>query len=226
MNENSNLIVMLTHNDVTVPNAEDLFAELKDLPVEFWGFKDIGLDTGRMKELVGQMQAAGKTVFLEVVHYGEKECLEATELALECGVDYLTGTIFYDSILALVKTETIKYFPFFGNIHGHPVLLSGEVDEIIDHGKQLEDKGVDGLDLVAYRYEDAERIEELVERCGRELGIPLISAGSINSWERVEQTRRCQIWAFTIGGAFFEKKFVQDGSFGEQVTAVYDKVKE
>jgi len=217
---------MLTHNDVTVPNAFDLFAELKDLPVEFWGFKDIGLEPARMKELVAQMQAAGKTVFLEVVHYGEKECLEAAELALECGVDYLTGTIFYDSILDLVKDEDIKYFPFFGHIHGHPVMLSGEVDEIIRHGKELEGKGVDGLDLVAYRYEDAERVEELVQRCGTEVGIPLISAGSINSWERLEQTRRCGIWAFTIGGAFFEKKFVESGTFSDQIMAVHERVKE
>ena len=222
---NSNLIVMLTHNDVTVENAQALFAELKELPVNFWGFKDIGLDTGLMKELVAQMKAAGKTTFLEVVHYGEKECLEATELALECNVDYLTGTIFYDSILDRVRTEDIKYFPFFGHIHGHPVLLSGSVDEIVDHGKQLEEKGVDGLDLVAYRYEQSEKAGELVERCRMELGIPLISAGSINSWERLDETDRCKIWAFTIGGAFFEKQFVPDGSFGEQIMAVQGRLK-
>ena len=58
-----------------------------------------------------------------------------------------------------------------------------------------------------------------------ELGIPLISAGSINSWERLDETDRCKIWAFTIGGAFFEKKFVPDGSFGEQIMAVQGRLK-
>jgi len=223
---NSNLIVMLTYNDVTVENAPDLFEESKDLPVEFWGFKDIGLDKEQMKQLVSRMKAVGKTTFLEVVHYEENECLEAAKLALECGVDYLTGTIFYDSILKLVKDRDIKYFPFFGNIYGHPVILGGRIDEIVRHGKELERKGVDGLDLVAYRYEDIGKVKELVHRCAEEISIPLISAGSINGWERVEQTNAYGVWAFTIGSAFFDRKFVPEGSFKEQIMAVYNKLKE
>ena len=217
---------MLTYNDVTVKNALDLFEESKDLPVEFWGFKDIGLDKEQMKQLVSRMKAVGKTTFLEVVHYEENECLEAAKLALECGVDYLTGTIFYNSILKLVKDRDIKYFPFFGNIHGHPVILGGRIDEIVRHGKELEEKGVDGLDLVAYRYEDVGKVEELARRCAEEISIPLISAGSINSWQRVEQTNAYGVWAFTIGSAFFDRKFVPEGSFKEQIMAVYNKLKE
>ncbi|MFH1006012.1 MAG: hypothetical protein V1800_00740 [Candidatus Latescibacterota bacterium] len=221
----TNLIVMLTYNDVTVENALDLFEASKDVPAKFWGFKDVGLDVQQMKQLVGRMKAAGKTTFLEVVHYGEKEGLQAAQLALECGVDYLTGTIFHDSILELVKDRDIQYFPFFGNIYGHPVVLGGQIDEIVRHGKELEDKGVDGLDLVAYRYEDSEKVEELVRRCAEEIGVPLILAGSVDSWSRVEEVKGYGVWAFTIGSAFFDKQFLPESSFEEQIRGVHDNVK-
>ena len=34
------LILMFTQNDVTVPNAIEAFEEIKDLPVDFFGFKE------------------------------------------------------------------------------------------------------------------------------------------------------------------------------------------
>ena len=55
------LIVMLTHNDVTVKDAEEIFEENKYLPVTNWGFKDVGLEPEKMKELCRMMKDAGKT---------------------------------------------------------------------------------------------------------------------------------------------------------------------
>ena len=52
------LIVMLTHNYVTVKDAKEIFEENKDLPVTNWGFKDVGLEPEKMKELCGMMKAA------------------------------------------------------------------------------------------------------------------------------------------------------------------------
>jgi hypothetical protein len=220
----SQLIVMLTNNDVTVPNALELFEQAKLLPVKFWGFKDLGLDIPQMKELIGRMKAAEKTTFLESVCYREDECLQAAEIAVECGVDYLTGTIFYDSILERLKGSPVKYYPFFGKISGHPVILEGEIEEIVNHGKELQAKGVDGLDLVAYRYRQSAQIVQLVRACTEQFDIPLISAGSINGWPRLEETILSGIWAFTIGSAFFEKAFVSGASFNDQIMAVWRKL--
>jgi hypothetical protein len=220
----SQLIVMLTNNDVTVPDALDVFEQAKELPVQFWGFKDVGLDVPQMKELIGRMKAAEKTTFLESVCYREEECLQAAEIAVECGVDYLTGTIFYDSILERLKGSPVKYFPFFGRISGHPVILEGEIEEVVAHGKELQAKGVDGLDLVAYRYTQCEKIGPLVQACMKQLAVPLISAGSINGWTRLEETLRNGIWAFTIGSAFFAKAFVPGAAFNEQIRAVRRKL--
>jgi hypothetical protein len=85
---------------------------------------------------------------------------------------------------------------------------------------------VDGLDLVAYRYERAEKIQELIERCVKEIDLPIILAGSINNWERIDLTTAAKLWAFTIGGAFFDKKFVKDGSFNDQIIAVSSKLRQ
>ena len=37
------LIVMLTHHDKTVTNALETFNQVKDLEVDCWGFKDVGI---------------------------------------------------------------------------------------------------------------------------------------------------------------------------------------
>jgi putative N-acetylmannosamine-6-phosphate epimerase len=57
------------------------------------------------------------------------------------------------------------------------------------------------------------------------VNVPIVSAGSINSMERLQDTIDQGVWGFTIGGAFFEKKFVPGGSFRENVIAVLDKLK-
>ena len=41
----SKIIIMLTHNDQTVKNALEVFDSCKDLPVDFWGFKDVGYES-------------------------------------------------------------------------------------------------------------------------------------------------------------------------------------
>ena len=56
---------MLTHHDVTVKNAAEIFEACKDLPVKYWGFKNVGLPKDEMKALAGAMKAAGKTTFLK-----------------------------------------------------------------------------------------------------------------------------------------------------------------
>ena len=46
------LIVMLTQHDKTVKNALETFQTVKDLDVECWGFKDVGIPRAEMEELL------------------------------------------------------------------------------------------------------------------------------------------------------------------------------
>jgi hypothetical protein len=213
-----NMIVMLTNHDKTVENAIDLFEECKNLSVEHWGFKNIGLPVVQMKKLVRNMKNAKKKTFLEVVSYTEEECIEATELAIECEFDYLMGTMFYQSVYDLLKGKPIKYMPFCGKVSGSPSVLEGSIDEIIAHAKSIKEKNVYGLDILAYRYTGDP--EELAQKFIKKINLPVIIAGSISSLEKLEKVKELNPWGFTIGSAFFDKKFVKWGSFKEQIERV------
>ena len=214
------LIVMLTYNDKTVENAYDLFNEMKDTPVTHWGFKDVGLPPDEMKKVVNSMNDAGKITYLEVVSLTEEEGLTGAKLAVDCGFDILMGTVFFDSINDYLKDKPVKYYPFPGHVHSHPSILDGTIEEIVEHARDMEAKGVDGMDLLTYRYTgDAPK---LLQKVVEATGVPMVSAGSIDAYDRIAEVRDTGTWGFTIGTAFFEKKFIPDGTFQDNMMAVWD----
>ena len=214
------LIVMLTHQDQTVSNALELFERTKDYPITHWGFKDVGLPAEEMETVVKAMKEAGKVTFLEVVSLSEEEGLRGAQLAVQLGFDILMGTVFFPSISEYLKDKPVQYYPFPGHVHSHPSILDGTIDEIVAHARQLEAHGVHGLDLLTYRYNgEASRLLKLVVEA---TNIPIVSAGSIATFERIIEVWDSGAWGFTIGSAFFERQFVPDGSFEENVLAVCD----
>ena len=214
------LVVMLTYNDETVENALDLFNEMKDTPVTYWGFKDVGLPPNRMKEVVDSMNASGKITSLEVVSLTEKEGLAGAKLAVECGFNILMGTAFFDSINNYLKDKPVKYYPFIGHVHGHPSILDGSTEEIIQHAHSMEAKGVDGIDILSYRYTG--NAPALLEEVVKATNVPVVSAGSIDSYDRIAEVQNTGAWGFTIGTAFFDKKFIPNGSFSENMMATWE----
>jgi len=214
----SELIVMLTHHDMTVKNAIDVFSQCKDTKAKYWGFKEAGLDRNSMKKLVGMMKAVGKTTFLEVVAYTEEECLAGAEVCAECGFDFLMGTLFFDSVNDFTQKHNLKYLPFVGKITGRPSVVTGTIEEIIEEGKQCVRKGVFGIDLLGYRFVgDCVRLNsEFV----RQVPLPVVLAGSVDSYRRLEEVKATGAFAFTIGSAFFENRF--NGTFAEQIDKVVE----
>lgn len=217
------LILMFTHNDMTVVDAIDYFEQVKDLPIDYLGYKEIGLEPEKMKILNNKIHNAGFQSFLEVVEYEEKNIIGPAKMAIDMGFDYLMGTIYYPSIWKIIDKK-IKYFPFCGKVYNRPSVLDGTINEVVQDIKRLESEGVDGFDLLAYRYKDISMIDTLIEKVKNAAKKPIVSAGSINSLERVEKTIEQQVWGFTIGGAFFEKKFVPGGSFRKNVIKVLEKL--
>jgi hypothetical protein len=211
-------ILMLTYNDTTVKEALNIFRDCKNAPVAHWGFKDVGLPPDEMKALVQEMKAAGKTTYLEVVSLSEEEGLRGAKIAVEAGFDILMGTVFFDSILDYLKGKPIKYYPFPGHIYGHPSILDGTVEDIVAHARFLESKGVQGMDLLSYRYTGDAPL--LLREVVKAANVPIVSAGSIESYKRLAEVWLAGAWGFTIGSALFDKKFVPDGSFLENTLAV------
>src|SRR4030095_4043177 len=143
---------MLTHQDRTVQDALQLFERTRDYPITHWGFKDVGLSPDEMQRVVTAMKAAGKITFLEVVSLSEEEGLRGARLAVDLGFDILMGTVFFPSIAAYLRDKPVRYYPFPGHVHSHPSILDGAIDEIVAHACELEANGVQGLDLLTYRY--------------------------------------------------------------------------
>ena len=196
---------MLTHNDHTVENASEIFESCKNSKAQYWGFKEKPLPISEMKSLFSRMKSCGKTTFLEVVEYDEESGLHGAKIAKECGCDILMGTVFFDSINQFCKENNMKYMPFVGQITNRPSILEGSIEDMISEAKEYLAKGVYGFDLLGYRYTgDPVKLNNAFVQA---IEAPVCLAGSVDSYERLDEVIDTNPWAFTIGSAFFEKKF-------------------
>ena len=210
------LIVMLTHNDHTVENASEIFESCKNSKAQYWGFKEKPLPISEMKSLFSRMKSFGKTTFLEVVEYDEESGLHGAKIAKECGCDILMGTVFFDSINQFCKENNMKYMPFVGQITNRPSILEGSIEDMISEAKEYLAKGVYGFDLLGYRYTgDPVKLNNAFVQA---IEAPVCLAGSVDSYERLDEVIEANPWAFTVGSAFFDEKFGTD--FHKQINNV------
>jgi len=212
------LIYFLTYNDVTVWNAIDVFNEIKDTHVKYVGIKDIGLSEEKIKKLHEVIKNAGKTSVLEVVSATEEDNMRSAKMGIKLGVDYLIGGTYVEKIAPMIRGTGVKYCPYVGRIVGHPCLLRGSVEEITKDAKTVEELDVDGIDLLAYRYNGDVRM--LIKSVKKAIRIPIIVAGSINSVKRVHEVCELGVWGFTVGTAVFDKEFVPNGSLSDQINFI------
>ncbi len=218
----NNLIVMLTHNDKTVKNAYEIFDQCKNSKAEFWGFKEKPLPLEEMKKLYRYIKSCGKKTVLEVVAYTEKEGIEGAKMAVKCECDILMGTQYFDSINTFCKENNLKYMPFVGKVMERPSILKGTIEDIIHEANELLKKGVYGFDLLGYRFTG--NAIELNKKFVSQVKAPVCIAGSVNSYKRLDELKKANPWAFTIGGAFWDNKFGND--FCEQINKVCEYMKE
>lgn len=218
--KNPELIVMLTWHDYTVENAAAVFEKCKDSKAKFWGFKEHPLPIKEMKNLYSRMKDCGKTTLLEVVAYSEEEGLEGARIAAQCQCDILMGTCFFESINDFCQRHNIKYMPFVGRITGRPSVLEGNINDMIEEAQRYIAQGAYGIDLLGYRYTgDAIALNNAIVK---NVPAPVCLAGSIDSYQRLDEVKTASPWAFTIGSAFFENKF--DGTFAQQINKVCDYI--
>lgn len=214
------LIIMLTINDITVKNAYELFEQCRESKAKIWGFKEEGIPFAEMKRLFAYMKKCGKTTVLEVVAYTEEKCMEGAIMAKECKCDMLIGTLFFDSINEFCKKNNIKYMPFIGKVSGRPSVLEGNAEDMIKEANKYLEKGVYGINILGYRYTG--NPETLNKTLVSQINAPICIAGSINSYQRLEEIKTINPSFFTIGTALFENKF--NGTFSEQIDKVCDYI--
>jgi Histidine biosynthesis protein len=219
-------VFMLTRNDVTVPNALEILEAVKETGLRFVGCKNIGLDFDQYQELFARMKNYGMRSFLEVVTYSEKEHFNGVDLALQIGANYLIGGMpqFTEKTMEYIRKEKSgpKYFPYIGDVVDHPCVLQGSIDQLIEDGKQAEKLGVDGVNLLLYRYKGKQTA--LLDKVVEKMKVPVIVAGNVRNFEQINELKRRNIWGFTIGGAIFEGNFDIKKSVKEQIQAVLNRV--
>ena len=207
----SDFIFMLTHHDKTVKNCIEIFEEIKHLKFKYIGFKDIGVPKEKLINLGKRIKDSGKELFLEVVSLNEEDEVKSAKVAVELNVDYLMGGTRVNVVSEIIKPTKIKYLPFPGKIVGHPSVLDGTIDEITKSAIDLSsNKYVYGLDLLSYRFKG--NVEELIKSVVNKTKVPIVSAGSIDSEEKIKIVSALGVWAFTVGSAAFEKKFANGSS--------------
>jgi hypothetical protein len=221
----ADLVVMLTHKDITVPNAIELFNICSDLPVKCWGFKDVGLSDDDVVKLGKIMKAAGKTTTYEIVTNSDAVHEKAAELAIKGEFDYVACGYFYQPLADKLKAHGIGYLPSNGRlVHvphpDGPVVMVSTKDELLENSKYALSHGATGFDVVGYRSNQYD-CDELMAWVRKELpGVYLCAAGGVTSKERIKYICELEYDAFTTGSALFDGVYAENGSFRENLIAV------
>ena len=208
-------IFMLTRDDKTLTDARDVYASIAGTGVRHVGCKDVGLPREELQALMADIKGNGHTTHLEVVSESEEATLASARAAAEIGPDYLIGGTLIEPVQEILEGTGIRFFPYVGRIVGHPCLLRGSIDEIADDARRAEQLGVDGINLLAYRYDGD--VDALVEAVVDATSLPVIAAGSVDSQARIQALDERGVWAFTIGTAALDGVLVPGRPLEDQL---------
>ena len=216
----STFIVMLTNNDITVTECLEVYDEIKDAEVEWVGFKDKNATEEKLRVLVDAIHRDGRKAVLEVVSETVREELSSLAMARSLGVDMVMGGTHVDRALPALAGSGLPYYPFPGQVVSHPSILAGSLEDIVGSARDLSMlDGVHGLDLLAYRWNGGQ-VADLIAKVVAASQVPVVVAGSIADAGQIATVSAAGAWAFTVGSALFEQRFVPGGSLRAQVDAV------
>jgi hypothetical protein len=213
-------IFMLTRDDATIADARQVYDSVAATGISHVGCKDLGLERDELARLIETIRANGHTSYLEVVSETEEATLESARVAAEIGPDYLIGGTLIEPVQAVIAQSGVRFFPYVGQIVGHPCLLRGEIDEIARDARRAQELGVDGINLLAYRYDGD--VDALVEAVVGAVSLPVVAAGSVDSGERIRALAGRGVWGFTVGTAALDGKFVPQGALTDQLGYILD----
>lgn len=217
-------IFMLTRDDRTIADARKVYESVAGTGIRHVGCKDLGLPRDELARLMEDIRANGHTSYLEVVSETAEATLESARVAVEVGPDNLIGGTLIEPIQEIIAGAGVRFYPYVGTIVDHPCLLRGSIDEIARDARRAEQLGVDGINLLAYRYDGD--VDALVEAVVDAISLPVIAAGSVDSAQRIHALGDRGVWAFTIGTAALDGKLVPGAPLAEQLRFVLDAASE
>jgi 4-hydroxythreonine-4-phosphate dehydrogenase len=213
-------IFMLTRDDVTLSDARAVYASIAGTGVRHVGCKDVGLPQDELAALMDDIRGNGHETYLEVVSETEAATLDSARAAATIRPDHLIGGTLIEPVQEILDGTGVKFWPYVGQIVGHPCLLRGSIDEIVADTERAAALGVDGINLLAYRYDGD--VEALVRAVVGATNLPVICAGSVDSAERIQALDNCGAWAFTIGTAALDGALVDGAPLSGQLQAALE----
>ena len=213
-------IFMLTRDDVTLPDAREVYASISGTGIRHVGCKDVGLPTEELKALMEDIRSNGHETWIEVVSETEEATLASARAAAEIRPDHLVGGTLIEPVQEILAGTGVKFWPYVGRIVGHPCLLRGSIDEIVADTRRAAELGVDGINLLAYRYDGD--VEALVRAVVDASDLPVICAGSVDSAERIRALDAAGAWGFTIGTAALDGVLVEGAPLAGQLEAALE----
>jgi 4-hydroxythreonine-4-phosphate dehydrogenase len=216
-------IFMLTRADRTVDDAEHRLPEALAAGVLHIGFKDVGLPPAALRRLTDTIRSAGATAYLEVVSLDADSEAASAHMALDLGVDVLMGGTRPEVVAPVIAGSATRYYPYPGEVTGHPCILEGSVESIVASARRLlAIPGVHGLDLLAYRFSgDVEALMRAV--CQTAAGHPVVMAGSLDRTERFAAVAAAGAAAFTVGTAALDGLFPAPPGLADQLAYIVRK---
>ena len=183
----------------------------------------------QLRDLAKAIRAGGARLYLEVVSLDAASEAASARAAVELQVDVLMGGVRPAVVSPILAGTGIRYYPFPGEIVGHPSVLEGSIESIVASAQNLlAHDGVHGLDLLAYR--SRENVAELMRRICTVAGDkPVVVAGSLDCAERIEAAVTAGAAGFTVGTAALDGVFPGGKGLREQlgyVRNVRDRVVE
>jgi hypothetical protein len=213
-------IFMLTRDDVTLRDARDVYASISGTGVRHVGCKDVGLPTEELSALMDDIRANGHETWIEVVSETEEATLASARAAAEIRPDHLVGGTLIEPVQEILAGTGVKFWPYVGRIVDHPCLLRGSIEEIVADTQQAAELGVDGINLLAYRYDGD--VDALVRAVVGATDLPVICAGSVDSVERIRALDAAGAWGFTIGTAALDGVLVEGAPLSGQLEAALE----
>ena len=211
---------MLTRDDVTLRDARAVYDSIAGTGVRHVGCKDVGLPTEELSALMDDIRSHGHETWIEVVSETEEATLASARAAAAIRPDHLVGGTLIEPVQEIIAGTGIRFWPYVGRIVGHPCLLRGSIDEIVADTERAAALGVDGINLLAYRYDGD--VEALVRAVVDATDLPVICAGSVDSVDRIRALDAGGAWGFTIGTAALDGALVEGAPLSGQLEAALE----
>ena len=156
---------MLTRDDETLADAREVYASIADdRRAATSAARTSACPRGAPGPARPTSRPTATRPHLEVVSETEEATLASARAAAEIGPDYLIGGTLIEPVQEIIAGTGHQVLPLRrAGSSGHPCLLRGSIAEIADDARRAEALGVDGINLLAYRYDgDVDALVEAV----------------------------------------------------------------